>query len=58
MYVSHIRIMGMVQMQLSPKERKTKHNWELCKILKFNHINKFYVHKTKTVQDIEMHKIF
>ena len=36
--------------------RKVIH-WELCKKLKFNHINKWYNHKHESILENEMHKI-
>ena len=50
--------------QLVQKEYKTTHdwvgkviNWELCKKLKFDHMNKWYMHNPEFVQDNEMHKL-
>ena len=44
---------------------KTIHNlvgkvifWELCKKVKFDHSNKWYIYKPESVQENETHKIF
>ena len=37
-------------------EGKTIH-WELCKRLKFDHTNKWYLHKPESVLENETHKI-
>ena len=45
------------------KEYKTKNDregkvnhWKLCKILKFDHIAKWYMHKPEIVQENDIHK--
>ena len=50
--------------KLSQKEYKTRHDWvgkvihwELCKKFKFNHTNKWYMHKPESVLENEMHKL-
>ena len=50
--------------KLAKKEYKTRHDWvrkmirwELCKRLKFDHINKWYMLKPESVQEKETHKI-
>ena len=49
---------------MAQKKYKTKHDWvgkvipeEQCKRLKFDHSNKWYMHKPKAVLENEMHKI-
>ena len=32
-------------------------HWKLCKWLSFNHTTKWYIHKTKSILENEMHKI-
>ncbi len=51
--------------KLVQKEYKTRHDWvskvihwELCKKLKFDHTNKWYMHNTESVQGNETHKLF
>ena len=46
------------------KEYKSRHDWvgkeihwELCKKFKFNHTNKWYMHKPKSVLKNETHKL-
>ena len=46
------------------KEYKTRHDWvekvihwELCKKLKFDHTNKWYIHKPESVRENETLKI-
>ena len=50
--------------KLTQKEYKTRHDWvnkeihwELCKKLKFNHMNKRYMYNTKSILDNEMYKL-
>ena len=50
--------------KLAHKEYKTRHNWvgkviqwELCKRLKFDHTNKWCMHKPEFIQENETHKI-
>ena len=52
-------------LQISAKEYKTKHcrvgkviHWELCKKLKFNNTNKWYMHNTEVGQENETQKVF
>ena len=33
-------------------------NWELCKKLKFDHTNKWYIHNSESVPENETHKLF
>ena len=49
--------------KLVQKEYKTRHDWvgkvihwELCKTFKFDHTNKWYVHKPESVLEYETHK--
>ena len=49
---------------MSAKEYETRHDWvgkvihwELCKKLKFDHTIKWYMHKSKSVQENEKHNI-
>ena len=49
--------------KLAQKEYKTRHNWmgkvipwELCKKLKFDYRNKWYMHKPASVPENETHK--
>ena len=51
--------------KLAQKEYKTRHDWvgkvihrELCKKLKFDHTNKWYMHYPESVQENETHKLF
>ena len=51
--------------KLAQKEYKTRHDcvgkvihWELCKKLKFDHTNKWYMHNLETVLENETHKLF
>ena len=51
--------------RLAQKEYKTKHNWvgkmvhwDLCKKLKFDHTNKYYMHNPETVLENETYKLF
>ena len=32
--------------------------WELCKMFKFDHTNKWYIHNPESVLENEIHKIF
>ena len=32
-------------------------HWELCKIAKFDHTNKWYMHKIKSVHETETNKV-
>ena len=50
--------------KLAQKEYKTRHdwvgkviNWQLCKKLKFDHTNKWYMHNPESVQEDETHKL-
>ena len=50
--------------KLAQKEYKTRNNWvgkvihwELCKKLKFDHANKWYMHNPESVLENEMHKL-
>ena len=50
--------------KLTQREYKTRHNrmgkvilWELCKKLKFNHTNKWYIHNPESALENEIHKI-
>ena len=50
--------------QTSAKKFKSRHDWvgkvihrKLCKRLKFNHITKWYMHKSESVRVNETHKI-
>ena len=43
--------------KLTQKESKTRHDWKLCKKLKFDHTSKWYMHKPESVLEIVMHKI-
>ena len=50
--------------KLEQKEYKTRHDWmgkiilwELCKTLKIDHTNKWYMHKPESILENEMHKI-
>ena len=49
--------------KLAQKEYKSKHDWlekvidrKLCKKLKFNHTDKWYLHKPDSILEYEMHK--
>ena len=49
---------------LAQKEYNTRHDrvgkvnhWELCKKLKFDPTNKWYMHNPESVQENEMHKL-
>ena len=49
--------------KLAQKEYKTRHDWvgkvipwELCKTLKFDHTNKWYMHNTTSVLENDTHK--
>ena len=51
--------------KLLQKEYKTWHNkkkklihWELCKRIKFDHADKWYVYKQVSIQENEIQKIF
>ena len=51
--------------KLAQKEYKTRHNWvgkvihwEFCKKLKFDHMNKWYMHNPDSVLENETHKLF
>ena len=50
--------------KLVQKDYKTKHDWlgkvihwELCKRLKFDHTNKWYMQKPKSILENETHRI-
>ena len=50
--------------KLAQKEYKTRHDWvgkgirwELCKKLKFDHTNKWYIHSPVSVLGNETHKL-
>ena len=50
--------------RLAQKEYKTRHDWvgkvihwELCKKLKFDHMNKWYMYNSKSVLENETHKL-
>ena len=50
--------------KLAQKKYKTRYNWvgkmihcELCKKLKFDHTNKWYMHKLEYVLENETHKL-
>ena len=50
--------------KIAQKEYKTRHDWmgkvihwELCKKLKFDHTNKWYMHHPASVQENETHKL-
>ena len=50
--------------KLAEKEYKTRHHWmgkviyrELCKKLKFDHVNKWFMHNPESVLKNEWHKI-
>ena len=50
--------------KLAQKEFKNRYDrvgkviyWELCKKFKFGHKNKWYMHKSKSVQESETHKL-
>ena len=50
---------------MEEKEYKTRHKWVgkviyylLCKKVKFDHTNKWYMHNTKSVLENETHKLF
>ena len=50
--------------KLAQKEYKTRHDWvgklihwELCKKLKFDHMNKWYIHNQEFFLENEMHKL-
>ena len=50
--------------KLAQKEYKTRHNlvgkvihWELCKKMKFHHMNKWYMHNPESVLENETHKL-
>ena len=50
--------------KLAQKEYKIRYNWvgkvihwELCKKLKFDHTTKWYMHKSESFLENEMHKI-
>ena len=50
--------------KLAQKEYKTRYDWmgkvihwELCKKLKFDHSNKWYMHNPNSVQENETHKL-
>ena len=50
--------------KLAQKEYKTRHGWvgkvihrEMCKKLKFNHTNKWYMHNPAAVQENNTHKL-
>ena len=51
--------------KLAQKEYKTRHNWvnkvihrELCKKLKFDNTNKWFMHNLVSGMENEMHKLF
>ena len=51
--------------KLTQKNNKSRHDWaskgiywKLCKRLKFDHTNKWYIHKPEPVQENETPKIF
>ena len=51
--------------KLAQKEYKTRHDWvgkvihwELCKKLKFDHMNKWYMHNPEPVLENETYKLF
>ena len=50
--------------KLAQKEYKTRHDlvskvihWELCKKFKFDHTNKWYIHKPASVLENDTHKL-
>ena len=50
--------------ELAQKDYKTRHDWvgkvihwELCKKLKFDHTNKWYMHNPESVLENETHKL-
>ena len=50
--------------KLAQKEYKTRYDWvgkvikwELCKELKFDHTNKWYMHNPESILENEMHKL-
>ena len=50
--------------KLAPKEYKTRHDWarkvihwELCKKMKFDHMNKWYMHNTESILENEIPKV-
>ena len=50
--------------KLAQKEYKIKHNWvgkviywEMCKELKFDHMNKWYIHNPESVIENDTHKL-
>ena len=43
--------------KLAQTEYKTNHDWELCKKLKFDNMNKWYMHNPDSVQENEMPKL-
>ena len=50
--------------KLAPKEYKTRHDWvgkvihwEICKKLKFDHTNKWYLHNPAPVLENDTHKL-
>ena len=51
--------------KLTQKEYRTEHDWvdgvillELCKKRKFNHMNKWYMHKLESILKNEMDEVF
>ena len=59
-----MKILVIEWSKLSQKAYKTRHDlvvkfihWKLCKRLKFNHINKWYSHKEKSLLENDTHKI-
>ena len=53
------------KIKLAQKEYKTRYNcvvkvihWELCKKLKFDHTNKWYMHNTESFLENDTHKLF
>ena len=58
--INHISICS----KLAQREYKTRHNWmgkvinwEWCKKLKFDHMNKWYMHNPESVLKNETHKL-
>ena len=43
--------------KVAQKEYKTRHDWEVCKKFKFNHMNKWYMHNPVSVLENDTHKL-
>ena len=59
-----IKYSYVIIITIMKKEYKTKHNWvgnvihrEMCKKFKFDHTNKWYMHKPAPVPENDTHKL-